>query len=212
LSLKGTKGTYKQTVPSEVKSLRFWFWYIQDIDGLKQLKNLESIVFNFIGDESDFSFLSGVPLKRLVIENASIANLTFISKVPSLEVIVISRCSIKDTRPIDLSINKKLKLVSLENCWNLKRIPFLGRFPESLEYFWIQYNKIETLDQVVVQQLGNLSSVSFAHNPVAKKLEKLGFGAEIGDYHSTDDLPPDLKLVFHEREHPEYSLEGKYAP
>jgi Leucine-rich repeat (LRR) protein len=212
LTVNGTRDKSSYKVPTNIRSLYIRFEYLKSLPGIEKLKNLESLVISFNGDDCDYAFLKGLPLKRLVIENTTILNLRFLSMIPTLEEVMIDSCTITDLEPINLSLNPKLRVVILEGCFGLKSLPFRPEFPPSLQYLWIQYNEIESIPARTTQSLAGLLSISFYGNPVSEKLISQGLSNETGRYKQPEELPQDLQAIYTDVSKPEFYIKGNHAP
>jgi hypothetical protein len=212
LTFLGSKGKVVHQVPRDIKSLRVDYEYFSTIQGLDKLKSLETLVIGFNLDTSNYSFLSGLHLKRLVVSESNIENLRFLSSVLSLEAVYMDYCSLNDFSPVDLSNNKKLKLIEFESWWNLQNFPFKYSLPQSLQFLWLPYNKISSLDSDIIKALLKVPFVSFFYNPVVGKLNNYGLPVKFGEYKTKGDLSPDLLEFYADLWHAEFFIQGKHAP
>jgi len=128
-----------------VTELYFLKCSIIGVEGLEQLKSLETIVFDKCSDLQDFSFLSGVPhLKRLFVEYL-IQNIDwgFIKGLPNLEVFYIDFYR-QPIISIDLINNRNLEYIGFTS-GVLEVFPTLNNVPNSLKYLNLEGNSITSL-------------------------------------------------------------------
>jgi hypothetical protein len=132
-------------VDQSVTELYFLKTSIAGIDGLSQLKFLETIVFDKVSYIADFSFLTEVPhLKRLFI-SSNIQNIdwSFIGQLPVLEVLHVASYRQPEIS-IDLKNNKRLEYIGFES-GILETFPTLLNVSNSLKYLNLQGNRITSL-------------------------------------------------------------------
>ena len=133
----------------DATELYFFKCSIIGIEGLAQLKSLETIVFNRCSDLQDFSFLTKVPnLKRLFIEYITQnINWNFIEELPYLEVLYIDSY-FRPTINIDLINNRNLEYIGITS-GDLETFPTLYNIPISLKYLNLESNKISSLPTAI---------------------------------------------------------------
>jgi hypothetical protein len=135
----------KKSVNIDIKELSFIKTAIIGIDGLEQLKSLESITFDKTPFLLDYSFLKNVPwIKKIVLlYGPNINDWTFIQELPNLEILYIDGYN-RGTIKLDLRNNISLEYLALCN-GSLEFFPELNNIPKSLKYINLTVNKINNL-------------------------------------------------------------------
>jgi Leucine-rich repeat (LRR) protein len=155
ITLKYTSSKYDRIVyvDQNAAELEFFKVSIIGIEGLSQLKFLETIVFNKASDLHDYSFLTDVPqLKRLFIDWVTKnVDWSFIEQLPELEVLYVESYHLYENgsyrQPaisIDLRNNKHLEYIGFKGGL-LETFPVLLNIPDSLIYLNLESNKITSL-------------------------------------------------------------------
>lgn len=134
--------------------------YVARIEGLEQLQNLKTIVFNSTAFIKDFSFLSSCRhLETLVIINVPVQDVTFVAELPFLKHLVLESCRVTSAS-FDIEANAALEYIDLSYN-SLSKLPQLPHGTGALRYMNVSYNKIEetaipiTLNDVLVCAEGN---------------------------------------------------------
>ncbi len=199
-------------VPKSTKVLSISYTHFQTITGLENLPRLDTLKVYFTDEMSDYSFIKGLSIRRIVITNAYLESLRFIAETPSLELVYLESSQIDSIEPIDLGRHPHIRLLDLEKC-HLTVFPLYGSIPKTLEYLWLFRNDIETLDREMVAQLSNIKSVSLLQNPIVNKLNDLGLSPLFGEDRPADnELPADLRRFFIDWWAADYSITGKDRP
>jgi hypothetical protein len=132
-------------VDRNVTELYFFKVAITRIEGLGQLKFLDTIVFDKVSDLNNLLFLTEIPhLKRLFIEYVT-QNIdwSFIEQLPDLEVLHVIFYR-QPTINIDLKNNKHLEYIGFTTGF-LETFPMLLNMPNSLKYLDLEGNDITSL-------------------------------------------------------------------
>jgi Leucine-rich repeat (LRR) protein len=145
LTLETTKGNETQYVDAGITELSYVKNYITRIEGLDQLKQLQSIILDKTAFIEDYSFLRDAHgLRKLVIVGvASEIDLSFIKYLPDLEMIVIFGNIGKGVK-LDLSYNSRLEYLAFCN-GSLESFPEILNVPPTLRYLNLINNKIRFL-------------------------------------------------------------------
>jgi len=132
-------------VDRNVTGLYFSTSAVIGINGLEQLKFLDTIVFNRVSNLNDFSFLEQLPqIKRIFIDyQTQNINWSFIEKLPNLEVLSVSSYR-QSIISIDLKNNKNIEYIEFTS-GILKAFPTLLNIPDSLLYLNLEGNNITSL-------------------------------------------------------------------
>ena len=133
-------------VDRNITELEFFKCSLIGLEGLGQLKFLDTIVFDKCSDLRDFSFLAEVPqLRRLFIENNTGLNIdwNFVKQLPNLEVLYVDS-SRQPSINIDLKNNENLEYIGFTG-GVLDTFPTLFNVPSSLKYLNLESNRITSL-------------------------------------------------------------------
>ena len=129
-----------------VKELNFFKCPIIAVEGLGQLRFLETIVFDKCAGLSDYSFLKDLPqLKKLFIVDSSerSTDWSFVEKLSNLEVLYHDGHH-QSAISIDLKNNAKLEYLGFTYGY-LQSFHSIYNVPNSLKYLNLQGNQIKTL-------------------------------------------------------------------
>jgi hypothetical protein len=132
-------------VNQNVTEVKFFKVLAIGIEGLGQLEFLETIVFTYASELTDFSFLTEVPhLKKLFI-NYNMQNIdwSFIEHLTELEVLHVESYR-QPQISIDLKNNKYLEYIGFTQ-GRLETFPTLYNVPDSLKYLNLEVNNITSL-------------------------------------------------------------------
>jgi Leucine-rich repeat (LRR) protein len=167
LVLYTTKGKEIKYVAQDTKELYFEKTYIQKIEELKELPQLETIVFDMTAFIKDFAFLSDAKyLRKLVLCTVSPNDLSIIEYMPNLEILILRACILNENI-LDLNNNHKLKYIELSYC-RLNSFPYLKNVPSSLEYLNLSNNNIEGFQ---VSDFENTTSKILLYNNKIKNID-----------------------------------------
>jgi Leucine-rich repeat (LRR) protein len=146
LTLNTRKGTETKCVSPNTKELIFEKSYIESIQGLDQLCELEKIIFDMTAFITNFSFLrDSKNLREVAFVEVHPESWTFIENLVNLEIIYIRSCRTPNMR-LDLSKNTKLKYLEISN-GSLDTYPELIHIPSSLEYLNLSYDNIQFIPE-----------------------------------------------------------------
>jgi len=133
-------------VDCNITELAFYKCSLIEVEGLGQLKFLDTIIFDKCSDLRNFSFLMEVPqLKRIFIDTNTGLNIDwdFINQLPNLEVLYVDFCR-QPSISIDLKNNGHLEYIGFTS-GVLEIFPTLLNVPNSLKYLNLEGNNIRLL-------------------------------------------------------------------
>jgi hypothetical protein len=145
LTLVSKNGTERMYVRSDIERLYFGKpSYLQSVNGLKDLKNLTTIIFERTAFVNDFSFLQDAKnLRNLFLVSVHIKDWAFLEHLPYLEKLYIIACSRINTE-IDFDRNIRLEYIEIRSC-GLVAFPELYNLPLSLKYLNLSWNNIRVI-------------------------------------------------------------------
>lgn len=169
ITLKYDPSTYNRIVyvDRNITELGFSKIAIIGIEGLGQLKFLETIVFDMVSDLDSFNFLTEIPhLKRLFI-NYNMKNIDwgFIEQLPDLEVLSVASFFRQSVININLRNNSHIEYLGFTS-GILETFPSLFNIANTLKYLNLEGNKIKTLPDDFIKY--NNAIVILSINPFEK--------------------------------------------
>lgn len=167
-----------------------------DIKGLDKLAKMKKLVLFMVSLKTDLSFLSKLTyLEVLVIYSCSLNDLRFLTELINLKILLLKETHIINAN-VDLSMNAKLEYFGYINSYmgvspNYKNVIFTG-IPQSLKYIDFSRSHSLTISRSFMLQIKDVPYIYFDKGMIEKYGKELKCFTDKISQNRDDSLPKEM--------------------